>query len=406
MTPLDLILATHSLESESATSSFKGRKGPVPKRRYQEGLFKKENGHYYSFFYRDRAMPDGSTRSKLSRIDLGKTSKISELSARREHDRLRQQINRERGSVPTAPKGETFEDVAITYMKDVAPQLSISTVRQRTSHLQAHLLPRFGRAALMSLDVPTLQRLVTDLSTTLSRKSILNILGCIAAVLSYAKKCNIRVPDIPAGSLTIAGDRDGAEAVFFKMAQVRKIIELAREPYKTMFTLAAVTGLRAGELLGLTVADIDFEQMMVCPRKQADDRTRQLRDLKTKRSRTPVPITADTAAILRNYLRNHWQENPLSLLFPNRTNKPRKRAHVVKFGLRPILKKLGMPTHRAGMHAFRHGLGTALANAGVSPAIVQRTLRHTDIKTTLRFYVHADAETQRQALAQIQPLQM
>src|SRR4029077_1695996 len=25
-----------------------GRKGPVPKRRYQEGLFKKENGHYYS----------------------------------------------------------------------------------------------------------------------------------------------------------------------------------------------------------------------------------------------------------------------------------------------------------------------------------------------------------------------
>jgi len=71
-----------------------------------------------------------------------------------------------------------------------------------------------------------------------------------------------------------------------------------------------------------------------------------------------------------------------------------------------LLKKLGIPTHRAGMHAFRHGLGTALADAGVSPAIVQRTLRHTDIKTTLRFYVHADAETQRQALAQIQALQM
>jgi len=229
---------------------------------------------------------------------------------------------------------------------------------------------------------------------------------CDQAVLSYAKKCNIRVPETPQGALTIAGDRDGAEAVFFKMTQVRKIIELAREPYKTIFTLAAVTGLRAGELFGLTVTDIDFEQLMVCPRKQADDRTRQLRDLKTKRSRTPVPITPDTAAVLRNYFQNHWQENPLGLLFPNRTNKPRKRVHGVKFGLRPILKKLGIPTHRAGMHAFRHGLGTALANAGVSPAIVQRTLRHTDIKTTLRFYVHADAETQRQALAQIQPLQM
>jgi len=58
------------------------------------------------------------------------------------------------------------------------------------------------------------------------------------------------------------------------------------------------------------------------------------------------------------------------------------------------------------MHAFRHGLGTALANAGVSPEVVQRTLRHTDIKITLRFYVHADAETQSAALAQVQPLQL
>ena len=74
----------------------------------------------------------------------------------------------------------------------------------------------------------------------------------------------------------------------------------------------------------------------------------------------------------------------------------------MKFGLHPILKKLGLPTYRAGLHAFRHGLGTALADAGVSPAVVQKTLRHTDIKTTLRFYVHADAEAQRSALQSLQ----
>jgi len=378
----------------------------VAKRRYQEGLFKQENGHYYSFFYIDKAMPDGSTRSVFSRIKLGKVGAISELSARREHDRFRQQVNRERGSVPTAPKGETFKDVAATYMKDIAPQLSIATVRQRTSHLHAHLLPRFGAMALMAIDVPTLQRFVTELSGRVSRKSILNLLGTITVVLAYAKKCNIRVPEIPPRSLMLAGDRDGAEAVYFKQADVHRIVQLAREPYKTIFTLAAVTGLRAGELLGLTVADINFERMMVCPRKQADDRTRELRDLKTKKSRTPVPITQETATVLRSYLKNHWKDNPQGLLFPNRLGRPRKRVNVVKFGLRPILVKLGLPTRKAGMHAFRHGLGTALANAGVSPAIVQRTLRHTDIKTTLRFYVHADDATQREALAQIQPLQI
>jgi hypothetical protein len=72
-------------------------------------------------------MPDGTSRSIFTRIKLGTVGEISDLSARREHDRLRQQINRERGFVPTAPKGETFAEVAKTYMTDIGPQLSIST---------------------------------------------------------------------------------------------------------------------------------------------------------------------------------------------------------------------------------------------------------------------------------------
>ncbi|PYU66765.1 MAG: hypothetical protein DMG52_35495 [Acidobacteria bacterium] len=60
------------------------------------------------------------------------------------------------GSVPTAPKGKTFEEIAVTYMKDFGPQLAISTVRQRNSHLKAHPLPRFGSMSLMSIDVQTL----------------------------------------------------------------------------------------------------------------------------------------------------------------------------------------------------------------------------------------------------------
>jgi hypothetical protein len=46
---------------------------------------------------------------------------------------------------------------------------------------------------------------------------------------------------------------------------------------------------------------------------------------------------------------------------------------------------------------------------GTPPSSVPRpVLRgwHTDIKTTMRFYIHADADTQREAFAQIQPLQM
>ena len=172
------------------------------------------------------------------------------------------------------------------------------------------LLPRFGSMSLMGIDVQTLQRFVTELSATGSRKSVLNLLGTMNAITAYAKRCGIRVLEIPEGSLALSGDRDGAEAVYFKHADVQRIIAIAREPYRTMFILASVTGFRAGELLGLTVADIDFERLMICPRKQADDRTRVLRELKTKKSRTPVPITQQTATILRTYLEHRWVPNP------------------------------------------------------------------------------------------------
>src|SRR5690349_6125136 len=98
------------------------RRGPVPRRRYQEGRFVLENGKYYSLFYRDR---DG--KSVRERVKLGSVGEISELQARREHGRLREIINRERGSVPVAPKGETFGDAAKSYLDSVAPQLSSST---------------------------------------------------------------------------------------------------------------------------------------------------------------------------------------------------------------------------------------------------------------------------------------
>ena len=379
-----------------ATPSRRGPKGPMPKRRYQEGTFRKENGHYYSFFYRDRMLPSGMARSVKERFDQGKAGDVSELAARRAHDRLRQQINRERGSAPTAPKGETFKDAANAYLENIAPHLACSTVRQRKSHLRFHLLPKFGSAALMALDVRTVQGFATGLLQTNGRKTIVNVLGTLFAILDYARKCGMRVSDIALPSLTITADKGDTETPYFKPADAARIIAAARDPYKVIFALAWFTGLRAGELLALTVNDLDFERRLVRPRRQVDDSTRQLRDLKTKHSKSPVAMAPELETILRDYIRTH---NPSGLLFPNRRGRPRKREYVVKFGLKPVLRRLSLPTVDVGLHAFRHGLGTALSDSKVSPKTVQGILRHRDIKTTFRYYVHSDTDAQRTALA-------
>jgi hypothetical protein len=167
-------------------------RGPVPRRRHQDGQMKEENGHYYSVFYVDRES-DGITRSVKQRFNLGSVTRISVRAARREHNRLREQINRERGSVAPAAKGETFADAVQLWQAAIGPQLSESIYRQRISHLRAHLLPRFGKSALIELSVSKLQSLATELLANNSRKTVQNALRTLLTIRDYASMCGIRI---------------------------------------------------------------------------------------------------------------------------------------------------------------------------------------------------------------------
>jgi integrase len=74
------------------------------------------------------------------------------------------------------------------------------------------------------------------------------------------------------------------------------------------------------------------------------------------------------------------------------------RDNVVRYGLKPLLRKLGLPVHEVGLHAFRHGLATELANSGVPLPTLQQQMRHADVRTTLSVYAHVLPDSQRQAV--------
>jgi Phage integrase family len=80
---------------------------------------------------------------------------------------------------------------------------------------------------------------------------------------------------------------------------------------------------------------------------------------------------------------------------------PAVTRQLVRIGLKPVLKKLGIPGNDVGLHAFRHGLATELVEAAAPLTVLQQQLRHADIKTTLKLYSHAIPESQRAAMEQI-----
>src|SRR5262249_35312487 len=161
-----------------------------------------------------------------------------------------------------------------------------------------------------------------------------------------------------------------------------QIINEAKEPYKTLFATVWYTGLRSGELFALTVSDLDFERKTIRVNKSADDKTREIRHAKTQKTVATLPMPSALEVLLRTYLRHTYNATVRVDTFPSRPSaRPVKREGLVQLVLRPIQKRLGLPL-RGGLHAFRHGHATELADASVPVTVLQQQMRHTDVKTT------------------------
>ena len=352
----------------------------------------------YSQHYIDVVRPDGTTTTKQVKRFLGNLSQVSERAARREHASIMEEVNRARGSIAPVPKGESFKDAVAKWRLAIAPNLSPSTVRQRESYLRNHIMPRFGQSALNEMSVGAIQQFATDLRKTLSGKSVLNALGTVFTIIDYAKRCGMRAPAVGFTDLELGSTARETPAAFFTRQQAQDIIAAAREPFKTMFAVAWYTGCRAGEILALSIDSLNFDRKTIRIDKAADDLTREIRQPKTKCSVATLPMPSALEAVLRNYIQ-HWKPNANGLLFASRDGvRPRSRSNVVRNGLKPVLRKLGIPSTETGMHAFRHGLATELVEASVPVTVLQSQLRHADVKTTLRVYAHVIPQSQRDAM--------
>ena len=72
----------------------------------------------------------------------------------------------------------------------------------------------------------------------------------------------------------------------------------------------------------------------------------------------------------------------------------------MKYGLKPVLRMLNIRDRNAGLHAFRHGLATELAETEPI-TVLQTQMRHADVRTTLRVYAHIIPDSQRESMERI-----
>jgi hypothetical protein len=239
----------------------------MARRRFQKGNLERRGNAWTLRWREDVVLADGTVRRELRRTSLGTVEEFpTKPLAKREATSFLARVNH----LDYRPvKRVTFAEFAEKWKKPVIDLLKPSTAKVMASHLRFHLVPAFGRMRLDEIGQEQVQMFVGKLAKGRSRHTILNVLGTLASTLKMARKWGYAVAGFQQSDLVIPCAKPSKPGRFFTAEQLRSILALALEPWRTIFTLAAMTGLRPGEVLGLSIDDLDFEQGLIFVRRSA-----------------------------------------------------------------------------------------------------------------------------------------
>jgi integrase len=368
----------------------------MARRRHQTGrvFVRGKNPPVFVGRWREDVIQGGETIRVERSMVLGT---VAELKTMRIAKRLLDPILARINSFDYRPsKFTSLEKFADAWETQVLTHQKPSSVKAAQSHLRTYLRKHLGKVLLHELTPQIQQNFVTLLSQKVSRKTCLNVLGTLSSMMRTAKSWGYCTQPVTAGELALPADKIHNQPRFFTGEQARKIITIACDPWRIMFAIAAMTGLRVGEVVALQKQDLDFERRVIHVRRSAW--YGRVQTVKSKASQAPVAMADALATLLGEYLAT-WIENPEGFLFLNRHGRPYAANKVVEWGLWPVLDKLKLP--RAGMHAFRHCHASLLMDVGANMAVTRDQLRHSDARVTLGVYGHVIGDSQRDAVNKV-----
>lgn len=290
-------------------------------------------------------------------------------------------------------RSATFREFADFWKKNVLSNKKPSTQYSVNSQFENHLLPHFGSWALKDINWQSVQEFINarDLAPK-SRRNLIQIFKMIwksakaAGYVTHNPFEDLSLPPVPP-----------SPPFFYTAEEAKKIIAEAEGQYKTLFWIAAETGVRAGELCALRIQDVDFDRLLINVRQSVwrDKFTTP----KTANAIRSIPISEALGAHLRTYLQT-WRPNVNSLLFSSPKGGPLHPCSVRQRILTPMCKRLGIAAK--GLKAFRHGCASLMDRAGVPLKVRQERLGHAPgTKVTMTNYTHSVTEDARSAAAAV-----
>lgn len=327
-----------------------------------------------------------------------------------------------RAAQKAADDGTYFEPTRLTvkewlekwldeYVALSAKPLTLAAYRSSSN---THIIPALGKIPLKSLNPTQIQEFYNSLTREkgLSAKTVKNVHGILHEALDQAVK--LRYIGLNASDACTLPRVEKKELQPLTEEEIAAFLrEIAEgEPLKNLFTVALFTGMREGEVCGLSWDSVDFingtitVKQQLCREKKKDSQL-YIGSPKNDKSRT-LTVAPFIMEILRETYRqqNQWRktagaawENEWNLVFTTETGRyiiPQTAFRRFK----RIAEKIGRPDAR--FHDLRHTFAVTSIQEGDDIKTVQENLGHATASFTLDVYGHVSEKMKKESAARMQ----
>lgn len=268
------------------------------------------------------------------------------------------------------------------------------------SIVHKHLRPRFGEMPIAAIDYPMVLAFVAELRENgVAAKTVRNIRDVMRMVFRLAVRSGALKVN-PVVDVTVARTHR-SEMVFLDPDQVMDLASEVAEPprryrreerrvvgypeYGLFVRFAAFTGLRAGELVGLRVKDLELLQRRVQVFQSASEAYGQLQIVPTKTyERRSVPIPRSLIDDLAEHVAG---KGPDEFVWQSPEGGPFRYSNWFKRHFRPAVERAGVPA-ATRFHDLRHSYAAMLIAQGAHPRAIMERMGHSTITVTLDNYGH------------------
>jgi len=344
------------------------------------GSYKKEQS-MVSFFNRKGKLyvqfsADGKKYQRSTKLDdtpQNRTFVKKEIVPKLQHKIIKGEFNQEK---------KTTQNLIYYATKYKISKENLKSYRHLRGMVDNKILPIFKDVEIDKIKRGDIKEFVDTLLLELSSKRTRMILNVLKAIIDIAVDYE-HITINPAENIKLPKHKVTREMKPFTKDEANYLIANADGWFKNMVALAFYTGMRQGEIIALTISDIDFNNMTINVDKRIAHGEKNTP--KTKSSIRKVPIFNALVPFLENQLELCKQKMTFSLFTNPNTNEAFYDSKKLSKYWYKLLDKCGYE-HRV-FYNTRHSFVTNMIRSGaVSILDVSQTVGHKTIEETISTY--------------------